>query len=157
MRYSSWSMMGGATRAGSVRVGVGEVDPDADVILVHDAARPVLPDDVVERVLVPLGEGWDGAVPGLPIADTVKRAPGGTVAETVDRRDLYAIQTPQAFLAGPFRQALAGPIEDATDCAAFVETAGGRVKVVDGDARLVKVTTSADIAVVEELLREPSP
>ena len=145
---------GGSTRAESVRIGVGEVPEDAAAILVHDAARPLVTDEVIARVLAPLGEGFDGAVPGLPISDTVKRAPGGTVSETVDRSDLYAVQTPQAFVAAAFRRALATVGEDATDCAGIVERAGGRVRVVEGDPRLVKVTTLADLAAVESLLLE---
>jgi len=147
---------GGSTRAESVRIGVGEVPEDAAAILVHDAARPLVTDEVITRVLAPLGEGFDGAVPGLPISDTVKRAPGGTVSETVDRSDLYAVQTPQAFVAAAFRRALAAVGEDATDCAGIVERAGGRVRVVEGDPRLVKVTTPADLAAVESLLLEHS-
>jgi 2-C-methyl-D-erythritol 4-phosphate cytidylyltransferase len=147
---------GGNTRAGSVRIGVEEIDPDADVIVVHDAARPLVSDEVIERVLGPLGDGWDGAVPGLPIADTVKRAPEGIVVETVDRSGLYAVQTPQAFLAPGFRRALAGSPDDRSDCAGFVESAGGRIKVVQGDTRLMKVTTAADLAAVERLLARSS-
>jgi 2-C-methyl-D-erythritol 4-phosphate cytidylyltransferase len=144
---------GGATRADSVRAGVAEVPEDALVVFVHDAARPLLPAEVVERVLAPLGEGWDGAVPSLPLADTLKRADGeGTVVETVDRTGLYAVQTPQAFLAPALREALAGELGSATDCAALVEARGGRVRLVDGDARLLKVTTASDLAFVEGLL-----
>lgn len=145
---------GGKTRAESVRLGVEEIDPDADVIVVHDAARPLVSDEVVQRVLGPLGEGWDGAVPGLPIVDTVKRAPEGTVAETVDRSALFAVQTPQAFLASGFKKALAGSSDDRSDCAGFVESAGGRIKIVEGDSRLMKVTTRADLAAVERLLAD---
>jgi 2-C-methyl-D-erythritol 4-phosphate cytidylyltransferase len=146
---------GGETRAESVRAGVAEVESDALVVLVHDAARPVLPADVVERVLAPLGEGWDGAVPALPVADTLKRAAeDGSVVETVDRSGLHAVQTPQAFLAPVLREALAGDIGDASDCAALVERRGGRVRVVEGDRRLLKVTTQADLAFVETLLDE---
>jgi 2-C-methyl-D-erythritol 4-phosphate cytidylyltransferase len=146
---------GGETRAESVRAGVAEVEPDALVVLVHDAARPVLPAEVVERVLAPLGEGWDGAVPALPVADTLKRAAeDGSVAETVDRSGLHAVQTPQAFLAPVLREALSGEIGDASDCAALVERRGGRVRVVEGDRRLLKVTTQADLAFVETLLDE---
>jgi 2-C-methyl-D-erythritol 4-phosphate cytidylyltransferase len=146
---------GGETRAESVRAGVAEVEPDALVVLVHDAARPVLPAEVVERVLAPLGEGWDGAVPALPVADTLKRAAeDGSVAETVDRSGLHAVQTPQAFLAPVLREALSGGIGDASDCAALVERRGGRVRVVEGDRRLLKVTTQADLAFVETLLDE---
>jgi 2-C-methyl-D-erythritol 4-phosphate cytidylyltransferase len=143
---------GGATRADSVRAGVGEVPEEALVVLVHDAARPLLPEEVVERVLAPLGEGWDGAAPALPVADTLKRAgQNGTVEETVDREGLYAVQTPQAFLAPVLRQALAAD-GDASDCAGQVERTGGRVKLVEGDPRLFKVTTAADLAFVETLL-----
>jgi 2-C-methyl-D-erythritol 4-phosphate cytidylyltransferase len=137
---------GGATRAESVRLGVAEVPDDAAVILVHDAARPVLPEEVVERVLVPLSEGWDGVVPALPVADTVKRIRGEEVVETLARDELVAVQTPQAFLADALRRAVEGG--EASDCAALVERAGGRVKVVPGDRRLMKVTTQADLDLV---------
>jgi 2-C-methyl-D-erythritol 4-phosphate cytidylyltransferase len=136
---------GGDTRTDSVRAGLAEVPGEALVVLVHDAARPLLPPEVVERVLAPLSEGWDGAVPGLPVADTVKRvgADGG-ILETVARDVLWAVQTPQAFVADVLRRAYAGD-GAATDCAALVEAAGGRVKVVEGDPRLLKVTTDADL------------
>jgi 2-C-methyl-D-erythritol 4-phosphate cytidylyltransferase len=143
---------GAATRAGSVRAGLAEVPGDAVVVLVHDAARPLLPGEVIERVLAPLAEGWDGAVPGLPVADTLKRiAPDGRVVETVAREGLYAVQTPQAFPADVLRAAAAGEAE-AGDCAGLVEARGGRVKVVDGDARLLKVTTHDDLATVASWL-----
>lgn len=146
------AVTGGATRADSVRAGLAEVPEEAAVVVVHDAARPLLPEDVLERVVTGLGDGWDGAVPALPLADTVKRADGEAVAETVDRRALYVTQTPQAFLAESLRRALAGERE-ATDCAALVEAAGGRIRLVEGDRRLVKVTTPADLDFVELLLR----
>ena len=146
------AVTGGETRPDSVRAGIADVPPEAAVVLVHDAARPVVSEEVIGRVLAPLGEGWDGAVPALPVGDTLKRArPDGGVAETVDRAGLYAVQTPQAFVSETLRQALAGP-GDATDCAGFVEAAGGRVRLVDGDPRLLKVTTSADLAVAEAVL-----
>jgi 2-C-methyl-D-erythritol 4-phosphate cytidylyltransferase len=144
---------GGATRAESVRTGVAEVGEEALVVLVHDAARPLLVDEVLERVLAPLGEGWDGAVPALPVADTLKRAADdGTVLETVERAGLHAVQTPQAFLAPVLREALGGELDDASDCAALVENRGGRVRVVEGDRRLLKVTTQSDLDFVESLL-----
>jgi 2-C-methyl-D-erythritol 4-phosphate cytidylyltransferase len=144
---------GGATRAESVRAGLADVDEGALVVLVHDAARPLLEDDVVERVLAPLAEGFDGVVPTVPISDTVKRVEGGAVVETVARHDLVAAQTPQAFLAPSLRRAFDGELEGATDCASLVERSGGRVAVVDGDSRLLKVTAAADLALVEALLR----
>ncbi len=146
------AVTGGATRADSVRAGLAEVPEDAGVVVVHDAARPLLPDDVLERVIAALGDGWDGAVPALPLADTVKRAEGEAVADTVDREGLYAAQTPQAFLADALRRAFAGAAA-ATDCAALVEASGGRVRLVEGDRRLLKVTTPADLEFVGALLR----
>ena len=143
---------GGETRADSVRAGLAEVDDDALVVLVHDAARPLVSDAVIERVLAPLGDGWDGAVPGLVVSDTLKRvgADGGA-EETVARDGLYAVQTPQAFPAEVLRRAAAGGA-DATDCAGLVEAAGGRVKVVEGDPQLLKVTTADDLAKIASWL-----
>jgi 2-C-methyl-D-erythritol 4-phosphate cytidylyltransferase len=144
---------GGATRGESVRAALAEVPPEALVVLVHDAARPLVDDAVIERVLAPLAEGFDAVVPGLPLADTVKRVQGGVVVETVDRSSLVTVQTPQAFSADALRGAYAGddPV-DATDCASLVEARGGRVRVVDGDPRLLKITTRADLALVESWL-----
>ena len=139
---------GGETRSDSVRAGLAEVPAEALVVLVHDAARPLLSDDVVERVLAPLSEGWDGVVPGLPVGDTLKRAGSdGDVQETVSRDGLWAIQTPQAFTAEALRRAQEEGAE-ATDCAGLVEAAGGRVKIVEGDPRLLKVTSPADLETV---------
>jgi 2-C-methyl-D-erythritol 4-phosphate cytidylyltransferase len=135
---------GGSSRAASVRAGLAEVSEDAAVTLVHDAARPVLPEEVVERLMTTLNEGWDGVVPGLPVADTVKRLDGDQVVETLDRGSLVGAQTPQAFVSSALRDAAAGD-DDATDCAALVEARGGRVKVVPGDRRLMKVTEPADL------------
>ena len=143
---------GGASRTDSVRAALGDVPDEALVIVVHDAARPLVSDDVVERVLGPLAEGYDGVVPALPLPDTLKRVSGGTVVETVSRADLLAAQTPQAFLAPVLRRALEGDLSGATDCASLVERAGGRVAVVPGDPRLLKVTVPEDLALVEALL-----
>jgi 2-C-methyl-D-erythritol 4-phosphate cytidylyltransferase len=141
---------GGATRAESVRRALDEVAEDAAVVLVHDAARPLLPEEVLDRVLTALNEGWDGAVPGLAVADTVKRVEGERVVETLERDSLVAVQTPQAFVADVFRRAIDGG--EGTDCASLVERAGGRVKWVEGDPRLLKVTTRADLELVESWL-----
>jgi 2-C-methyl-D-erythritol 4-phosphate cytidylyltransferase len=144
---------GGATRAESVRIGLAEVGAEAIAVLVHDAARPLVDDGVLERLLAPLSDGWDGVVPGLAIADTVKRLDGRRVVETVDRAQLVAVQTPQAFPADVLRAAAcAGDLAEATDCASLVERNGGRVCVVDGDPRLLKVTTPADLELVESWL-----
>jgi 2-C-methyl-D-erythritol 4-phosphate cytidylyltransferase len=143
---------GGETRAESVRVALAEVPHEALVVLVHDAARPLLDEAVLERVLGRLDGTVDGVVPGLPVSDTVKRVRGALVTETVDRADLVAVQTPQAFLAAPLRAAYATDLAGATDCASLVERAGGVVAVVDGDPRLAKVTTRGDLEHVERLL-----
>jgi 2-C-methyl-D-erythritol 4-phosphate cytidylyltransferase len=143
---------GGATRTASVAAALFEVPIGALVVIVHDAARPLVTDAVVERLIRPLGQGFDGAVPALPVADTLKRVHEGVVAATVDREGLVAAQTPQAFLAPSLRRAFAADLADATDCASLVERSGGRVAVVDGDPRLLKVTTPADLALVESWL-----
>ena len=145
---------GGATRAESVRNALAEVAADAFVVIVHDAARPLVDDAVLERVLGGLAEGVDGVVPGMPVSDTVKRIERGVVTETVARDGLVTVQTPQAFLAERLRSAYAGDLTGATDCASLVERAGGRIGVVAGDARLLKVTTAADLALVERFLGE---
>jgi 2-C-methyl-D-erythritol 4-phosphate cytidylyltransferase len=141
---------GGATRADSVRLGVAEVPADAAVIVVHDAARPLLDDAVMERVVSALSDGWDGAIPALPLSDTIKRVDGERVVETIPREQLRAVQTPQAFVADVLRGALTG--SDWTDCAAAVEAKGGRVKIVEGDERLMKVTDAADLDRIAALL-----
>jgi len=143
---------GGATRAESVRIALEDVSEDAIVVLVHDAARPLVADTVIERVLGPLAEGFDGVVPALAVPDTIKRVEHGAVVETVSREGLFGAQTPQAFLAPALRRAYAGDLAGATDCASLVERSGGRVAVVEGDRRLLKVTTPEDLALVESWL-----
>jgi 2-C-methyl-D-erythritol 4-phosphate cytidylyltransferase len=148
----SSAVTGGESRSESVRLALAEVPEDAAVVLVHDAARPLLSEAVIERVLAPLSEGWDGVVPAMPLPDTVKRVDGDRVVETLRRDDLVAVQTPQAFLADVLRRAVGGDISGATDCASLVEAQGGRVKIVEGDPRLLKVTDATDLALVESWL-----
>jgi 2-C-methyl-D-erythritol 4-phosphate cytidylyltransferase len=148
------TITGGPSRAESVRLGVAEANGEAVALVVHDAARPLLPDEVLERVMAALGAGWDGAVPGLPVADTIKRVRAEQVVETLPRDELTAVQTPQAFAAGALRPALEGDVAGASDCASLVESRGGRVTVVPGDSRLLKVTTPEDLALVESWLGE---
>jgi 2-C-methyl-D-erythritol 4-phosphate cytidylyltransferase len=147
---------GGDTRAGSVRAALAEVPQEAAVIMVHDAARPLLSESVVGRVLTALNDGWDGAVPGIVPADTVKRVARGGVEETLPRERVRLVQTPQAFVAAVLRDALAGG-EDASDCAAMVEARGGRVAVVEGDRRLLKITDGEDLALVSTWLGVSPP
>jgi 2-C-methyl-D-erythritol 4-phosphate cytidylyltransferase len=148
----SSAVTGGASRSESVRLALKDVPEDAVVVVVHDAARPILRDEVIERVLAPLSEGWDGVVPALPPADTFKRVEGDRVLETLPRADLVAVQTPQAFLADVLRRAVAGEVASATDCSSLVEAQGGRVKWVEGDPKLLKVTDVDDLALVESWL-----
>jgi 2-C-methyl-D-erythritol 4-phosphate cytidylyltransferase/2-C-methyl-D-erythritol 2,4-cyclodiphosphate synthase len=146
---------GGATRSESVQAALAEVPAEATVVLVHDAARPLVSDEVIERVITALGDGWDGAVPVLPVSDTVKRIDGDAVAETVEREGLVTTQTPQAFVAPILRDAfstLQQTVTKSTDCASLVEARGGRVRAVEGDPRLLKVTTPADLELVASWL-----
>ena len=149
------TVTGGESRGESVRAALAEVPEGAAVIVVHDAARPLVTDEMIERVLTGLEDGWDGAVPGIPLADTVKRVDGETVTETLDRTGLVAVQTPQAFVASSLRDAfstLQQSVAKSPDCAALVEARGGRVRVVPGDRRLVKVTEPADLELVASWL-----
>jgi len=143
---------GGATRPDSVAAGLACVPEGADFVLVHDAARPLVPPDVVDRVVAALRAGAQGAVPALPLADTVKRVgPDGSVAETLDRGALRAVQTPQGFPLPVLREALGKRAGDATDCASMVERLGRPVVCVEGDERAFKVTTPTDLARAEQL------
>jgi 2-C-methyl-D-erythritol 4-phosphate cytidylyltransferase len=147
---------GGATRPESVAAGLACVPEGAAFVLVHDAARPLAPPEVVDRVVAALRAGAEGAVPALPLADTVKRVgPDGSVAETLDRAALRAVQTPQGFPVSVLREALAEPADEAaTDCASMVERLGRPVVCVEGDERAFKVTTPADLARAERLAGE---
>lgn len=132
---------GGATRSASVRAGVAAVPDDAEIIVVHDAARPAAGVPLFDAVIAAVRSGADAAVPGVPVVDTVKRVDGDVVVETLERSTLVAVQTPQAFRAA----ALRGAPGEATDDAALVEAAGGRVVVVPGGPANLKVTTPADL------------
>jgi len=146
------TVTGGTSRSESVRNALAEVPEDATLVLVHDAARPLVTDQVIERLVTALSDGWDGAVPALAIPDAVKRVEGETVVETLDRHGLVAVQTPQAFVAPALREALAGDVSSAPDCAALVQERGGRVRTVEGDPHLIKVTTPSDLELVASWL-----
>jgi 2-C-methyl-D-erythritol 4-phosphate cytidylyltransferase len=145
---------GGATRTASVGRGLAAVPESAEVIVVHDAARPLASEDLFRDVIAAVTAGGaGGAVPGLPVSDTIKVVDGTqTVTATLDRAALVAVQTPQAFAADLLRQAHAAGTE-ATDDAALVEALGGTVRVVPGDPRNLKITTPADLELAEHLLR----
>lgn len=143
---------GGAERADSVRAGLSAVPIDAEVVVVHDAARPLATPELFAGVVRAVRDGADAAVPGLPVTDTVKRVVGGRVTATVVRDDLVTVQTPQAFRAHVLRSAHVGE-PDASDDAALVERAGGVVVVVSGDPHNVKITTPFDLVVAGAILR----
>ncbi|HVA06181.1 MAG TPA: 2-C-methyl-D-erythritol 4-phosphate cytidylyltransferase [Acidimicrobiales bacterium] len=144
---------GGPTRSDSVRRGLAQVPPEAEVIIVHDAARPLASDELFHAVIAAVTEeGVAGAVPGLAVSDTIKQVDGAMqVIATLHRDSLVAVQTPQAFRADDLRRAHAGAGE-ATDDAALVEASGATVRIVPGDAGNLKITTPADLRAAEQLL-----
>jgi 2-C-methyl-D-erythritol 4-phosphate cytidylyltransferase len=142
---------GGDTRAASVRAGLAAVPADAEIVVVHDGARPLASAALFRSVVAQVVSGADAVVPALAVTDTLKVEVDGTVASTVDRKSLVAVQTPQAFRAEVLRKAHAGGA-DATDDAALVEAMGATVRVVPGEPRNVKVTTPADLEVVQALV-----
>jgi 2-C-methyl-D-erythritol 4-phosphate cytidylyltransferase len=144
---------GGSTRTGSVRAGLVAVPGKADVIVVHDGARPLASADLFRSVVDAVTSGAAAAVPGLALADTVKNVKDGVVVSTLDRRGLVTVQTPQAFRAEVLRRALESG-SDATDDAGLVEAQGATVRVVNGDPRNLKVTTPDDLEMVRALIRE---
>lgn len=138
------AVAGGATRSESVRAGLDAVPDNADIVVVHDAARPGASPALFAAVVDAVRAGADGAIPGVALVDTVKRVRDGVVVETLRRDELVAVQTPQAFTAAVLRAAHATGA-DATDDAALVEAAGGRVVVVPGEPGNIKLTTPADL------------
>jgi 2-C-methyl-D-erythritol 4-phosphate cytidylyltransferase len=146
---------GGSTRAASVRAGLARC-PDADVIVVHDAARPLASPELFAAVVTAVREGADGAIPGLAITDTVKRV--GTldalsvVLGTESRENLVTVQTPQAFRRDVLTRAHAHAT-DATDDAALVEAVGARVVVVPGELDNIKITSIGDLERVAQFQR----
>ena len=139
---------GADTRSGSVRAGLAAVPADAEVVVVHDAARPLAGPELFRDVVAAVRAGADAAVPGVPVVDTLRARTGGTV----DRDGLVAVQTPQAFRAGPLRAAHTGGAE-ASDDASLVEAGGGKVVVVNGSPSNLKITRPDDLVVAEALLR----
>jgi 2-C-methyl-D-erythritol 4-phosphate cytidylyltransferase len=154
---------GGPTRQASVAAALGALPDDGiDVVLVHDAARPFAPADLVERVAAAVRAGHDAVVPGLAVTDTIKRVGAGDdgwpVESTVDRAELRAVQTPQGFSRATLERAHAAAAQDAgdesvaaSDDAGLVERLGLPVWVVPGDERAAKITTPRDLAVAELL------
>ena len=138
---------GGATRSASVRGGLGAVSDDAEVIVVHDAARPLATDALFEQVIASVVAGADAALPGVAVSDSLRRLDGGIV----DRGRLVAVQTPLAFRAELLRAAHRDE-PDASDDATLVEMIGGKVEIVPGEATNFKITTSHDLMVARLLV-----
>lgn len=156
---SGWRpVTGGASRADSVKNGLNALGgPAGRPVLIHDAARPLLTGTVIRRLLETL-EQADGALPALPVPDSLRRAADGRLSGAVDREDLWRAQTPQAFRYRTIVDAYAAwPAgETATDEAAVVERHGGDVRIVEGDARLIKLTYPEDFAMAEALIPRPN-
>jgi 2-C-methyl-D-erythritol 4-phosphate cytidylyltransferase len=146
---------GGETRAESVAAALETVG--TEVVLIHDAARPLVTVELIDAVLSRLAElGVDGVIAAAPVTDTIKRVEGKTIVGTEDRSVLWAAQTPQAFRTVVLRQAIgaAGPeATAATDEASLIEWAGGVVAVEPAPATNLKVTTPEDLGLAELLLR----
>ena len=148
---------GGVTRQESVRLALRQLPDTADVVLVHDAARPLVPPDLVDAVAAAVRGGADAVVPGIPVADTVKRVAGGgsLVVETLDRGELRAVQTPQGFrrtVLEAAHEAASTRSAEATDDAGLVEAIGGAVRVVPGAEEAFKVTRPLDLVLAEAVL-----
>jgi len=147
---------GGATRQESVALALAALDDEVDVVLVHDAARPLAPSELVDRVAAAVQEGAPAVVPGLPVTDTVKRVDAsGVVTETLDRTALRTVQTPQGFRRQVLAQAHAADSEPgtATDDAALVERLGRPVRMVVGHEEAFKVTRPLDLVLAEVVLQ----
>jgi 2-C-methyl-D-erythritol 4-phosphate cytidylyltransferase len=145
--HQAVSVAGGATRSESVRAGLAAVPSDAEVVLVHDAARPLASADLYAAVIAAVRGGADAVLPGAPINDTIREVDGGVL----DRDRLVAVQTPQGFPAATLRAAHAAGGE-ATDDVALVEAGGGRVVVVPGESSNLKITRPEDLVVARALL-----
>jgi 2-C-methyl-D-erythritol 4-phosphate cytidylyltransferase/2-C-methyl-D-erythritol 2,4-cyclodiphosphate synthase len=144
---------GGASRQASVAAGLAAVEPQVQIVLVHDAARPLTPSDQFDRIVTQVRRTGRGAIPGLPVSDTVKRIAGdGTVEETVDRSALSAVQTPQGFPRDQLDAAYAAATDDATDDAALLAAIGHPVTVIAGDPMAFKITTQWDLRRAQQLL-----
>lgn len=150
--------LSGDTRPRSTRNGLAlmrEEGPES-VVLIHDGSRCLVTPELIRCVADAMTGGADGAVPALPVPDTIKVANGGSVAKTLDRSELRAVQTPQAFRLGLLREVFAasdGSLDSATDDACLVERRGGEVRLVEGDRTNIKLTCPEDLIFAEAILR----
>lgn len=147
---------GGATRQTSVAAGLRALRPEVEVVLVHDAARALAPPEVFERVVGAIDAGAAGAIPVLPVIDTLKRVDGGEIIAAVDRAELAAAQTPQGFRRDVLDAAYDAATVDFTDDAALVAEAGHAVAAVTGHPLAFKITTPADLDRARHLVAAPA-
>ncbi|MEX1078035.1 MAG: 2-C-methyl-D-erythritol 4-phosphate cytidylyltransferase [Homoserinimonas sp.] len=147
------TVIGGATRQDSVARGLAAVDPGADTVLVHDAARAFTPSSVFDAVVAEARSTGAGVVPGLSVTDTIKqRDAAGSVQLTLDRSSLVSVQTPQGFPRAALESAYADAVQEFTDDAALFTASGRDVTVIDGDPRSFKITTAWDLRRAESLV-----
>jgi 2-C-methyl-D-erythritol 4-phosphate cytidylyltransferase len=144
---------GGATRSASVRAGLARVPRSAEIVVVHDAARPLASTGLFKSVVEAVRGGAEAVIPAVPVTDTIKRVADRRVAETLERADLVTVQTPQAFRAELLRRAHATEL-DASDDAALVESLGVPVTVVAGEHRNRKITSIEDVSLIDAWLTE---
>ena len=152
--YDVLVVAGGADRQASVRQALAALDPSAELVLVHDAARCLTPVPVVEAVVAALRAGAQAVIPVLPVADTVKQVDGSRVVATLDRAGLRATQTPQGFRRDVLERAHGAGLPALTDDAGLVEALGGTVTTVPGSEEAFKVTRPLDLLLAEAVLRE---
>lgn len=144
---------GGSTRQASVAAGLAALMSSVDTVLVHDAARALTPPELIDRVARAVRTTGAGVIPALPVTDTIKRVgPDAAVQGTVDRSNLVHVQTPQGFPRADLEAAYASATEEHTDDAALFAAHGGRVSVVEGEARAFKITTAWDLRRAENVL-----
>ena len=153
-------MIGGATRSASVRAGLAVIDPTSEIVVIHDAARPLATERLFLSVVAELAnDSVDGAIPGVGVTDTIKRVTTRDgrrrAVETLDRDELVAIQTPQAFRSAVLAAAHTGDPE-ATDDGALVEAMGRSVVVVPGEEENLKLTSPGDLIVAERIIEARS-
>ncbi|MGV8852269.1 MAG: 2-C-methyl-D-erythritol 4-phosphate cytidylyltransferase [Rhodoglobus sp.] len=150
-------IIGGSTRQESVVAALAQLSPSVEVVLVHDAARPLTPSAIFDAVVAHVRSSGAGVVPGLPVTDTIKRTDGnGHIVETVDRSALAAVQTPQGFPRAQLVAAYGAATQEFTDDAAVFATAGHPVMVIEGDHLSFKITTAWELSRAEQLFASPA-
>lgn len=150
---------GGPSRQASVQLGLAALDPEIGLVLVHDAARPLVPAPVISAVVAALRAGEQAVIPVLPVADTIKRVDGtGQVVATLDREQLRAVQTPQGFsrpaLVAAHQAARQRSLTDVTDDAGLLEALGVPVRTVAGAELCFKITAPYDLRLAQAMARE---